>query len=447
MEHPDYSILSEVTSGNDTTDVSAASEAHQAPLALRFLDVLDEPGETEEPELAELAEQSEEPGGSEVHGVSEESEEQGQLDESEKLEEPTEWDKAPEAHKPPDAYELRKPRKPRKINENLELGDAKLLSPLAVTISPSLVVKSQPQVQLSSTCDPVCGKFVRKWKIIQNLARPKKKWGTPERKLYWGNQDPIRPISQSALKARLTKRLESLAQHKKVSHRYVPNRSLYYYSCGRESVIWEIPSPVLFSQPSKRIHQLAQPKRHEDDDLRNRPFSGNIRDSFKIPDASPRILRLSIAKGTDPNYLPPKISDTRISISVLSAVATPRIVDLAHPRIKLEGLCYEREKSEMPIRPVSIAAMQAKASPRITTLAKNKSVHQDYVPVRDVSWPVSHAAIHCKVSSRIQELANPSSRSPVCIVYYDPDVFKVKPAAMNAQCSPRIRALAEPIKR
>lgn len=30
------------------------------------------------------------------------------------------------------------------------------------------------------------------------------------------------------------------------------------------------------------------------------------KDSLKISDPSPRILRLSIAKGTDPNYLPPK---------------------------------------------------------------------------------------------------------------------------------------------
>lgn len=31
------------------------------------------------------------------------------------------------------------------------------------------------------------------------------------------------------------------------------------------------------------------------------------------------------------------------------------------------------------------------------------------------------------------------------IVYYDPEVFKVKPAALKTQCSPRIQELAEPI--
>ena len=49
---------------------------------------------------------------------------------------------------------------------------------------------------------------------------------------------------------------------------------------------------------------------------------------------------------------------TKISLSTLSAIATPRIIELAHPRIKLEGLCYERQRSELPIRPVSYHYLQ-----------------------------------------------------------------------------------------
>ena len=44
------------------------------------------------------------------------------------------------------------------------------------------------------------------------------------RKLLWGNQDPIRPVSRGALKAQLTERLDNLAQPKEVSHRHVPDR-------------------------------------------------------------------------------------------------------------------------------------------------------------------------------------------------------------------------------
>uniref|UniRef100_A0A8C6RL12 Sperm microtubule associated protein 2 like n=1 Tax=Nannospalax galili TaxID=1026970 RepID=A0A8C6RL12_NANGA len=61
-------------------------------------------------------------------------------------------------------------------------------------------------------------------KRTQVLSKPKVQWGTPDRRLFWGNQDPIHPVSEKALKARLTKRLEDLAQPKMVSRRYVPNR-------------------------------------------------------------------------------------------------------------------------------------------------------------------------------------------------------------------------------
>ncbi|KAB1282534.1 Testicular haploid expressed gene protein-like [Camelus dromedarius] len=179
-----------------------------------------------------------------------------------------------------------------------------------------------------------------------------------------------------------------------------------------------------------------------------RPFSDySTINSLQISDPSPRILRLSIAKGTNPDYVPPKKIETKISMSALTAVATPRIVELSHPRIKIEGLCFERERSEMPIHPISCAALLAKPSPRIVALAKARPLHQDYLPPRDASWPVSYAAIHSKISPRIQELANPNTRTPMHIIYYDPEVFKVKPAALKTQCSPRIRELAEPVRR
>ncbi|EPQ14529.1 Testicular haploid expressed protein [Myotis brandtii] len=222
------------------------------------------------------------------------------------------------------------------------------------------------------------------------------------RKLSWGNQDPIRPISHSALKSQLTKRLESLAQPKKVSFRYVPNRSLSDYL---------------------------------------------TRGSLPVCAPSPRILRLSIAKGLSPDYVPPKDIETKILAPALHAVATPRIIDLACPKIKIEGLCYPREKTDVPIRPITQAALLTTPSPRTVFLAKAKTLHQDYIPHRDPYWPVSYAATHSKISPRIEELANPSARTPMHIVYYDPEVFKVKPAALKAQCSPRVLELAEPLTR
>uniref|UniRef100_A0A0D9QYI6 Sperm microtubule associated protein 2 like n=1 Tax=Chlorocebus sabaeus TaxID=60711 RepID=A0A0D9QYI6_CHLSB len=465
MENQEFlgsSAPSEVTDGQVSTEIPTCSEVFQKPIVLRILDTHSELGESEDPEK---------------HENPEEPEEVREQDESEECDEPHESYEphAPYApHEPRDSYapwelhehhaapklrkaseprQLRQAREPRKPRKPREAKETELLPSAAVMISPSLITRAPPRPQLSFLgANPVSCDFVRKCfssrKRTPNLSKPKKQWGTPDRKLFWGNQDPIRPVSQGALKAQLTKRLENLAQPKEVSCLYVPNRAQYYYSCGRESVIWEITPPALFRQPSKRIQRLSQPSGFKRQCLLNRPFSDNsARDSLRISDPSPRILQLSVAKGTDPNYHPSKKMQTPISLSTLSAIATPRIVDLAHPRIKLEGLCYERQRSELPIRPVTPAAMLAKPSPRTIALAKSKSVHQDYLPDRDARWPVSYAATHSKASPRIQELANPNKRAPVHIVYYDPDVFKTKPAALKARCSQRIRELSQPLAR
>uniref|UniRef100_A0A4W2FA29 Sperm microtubule associated protein 2 like n=1 Tax=Bos indicus x Bos taurus TaxID=30522 RepID=A0A4W2FA29_BOBOX len=450
MESQEFSGPFGLSDGHHTAETSARSEALQKPLVRIF-------------DMNEQLEESEEA------GFSEESEEIPNHPKAYELYQSYESHKPLKPHAPYEPHaprEVRKPREPRKPRgppvprEPHKSQEIELLPRAGVMVSPSLLMRLPPRIppsSLSGRCwglsgalsnptpsrpggsnGKVCLSFSRK--RIQDLSRPKKQWRAPDRKLFWGNQDPIRPVSRNALKAQMTQRLENLAQSKEVSHRYVPNRVQYYYSCGRESVIWEIPSPALFCQPSKRIQKLAQPNRSKRGDYL-------IRGSLQFSDPSPRILRLSMAKATNPNYVPPKSIETKILSSALTAIAAPRIVDLAHPRIKIEGLCFERERSEKPIRPISHAALLAHPSPRILALAKAKPLHKDYLPPRNALWPVSYAAIHSKISPRIQELANPNTRTPVHIVYYDPEVFKVKPAALKTQCSPRIQELAEPITR
>uniref|UniRef100_A0A8I3WSB4 Sperm microtubule associated protein 2 like n=1 Tax=Callithrix jacchus TaxID=9483 RepID=A0A8I3WSB4_CALJA len=420
QEFPGSSPPSEVIDGQDSTEISTCSEVVQKPTVLRILDTHSDLGEYEDPEEVKNAEEPEK------------IREQDQPDDSEQCDEhykPFEPHAPYAPHEPRDSYapdELHEPRAAPKLRKACESRQARqtreprkpckaketvLLPSAAVLTSPSLITRVPPRPpQLSFLgANPVSCDFVRKCffsrKRIQNLSKPKKQWGTPD-------------------------------------------RPQYYYSCGRESVIWEMNPPALFRQPSKRLQRLAQPRGFKRQCLLNRPFSDYLtRDSLQISDPSPRILQLSIAKGTDPKYHPSKNVQTNISLSTLSAIPTPRIVDLAHPRIKLEGLCYEKQRTELPIRPVTPAAMLAKPSPRTIALAKSKSVHQDYLPDHDAHWPVSYAATHCKASPRIQELANPNKRAPVPIVYYDPDVFKVKPAALKAQCPQRIRELAQPLSR
>nr|KAF6503025.1 theg spermatid protein like [Molossus molossus] len=268
--------------------------------------------------------------------------------------------------KPQEHHASRKPRKPstsRKSQgpqaprEPYKAHEAELLPRTTMMMAPSLVTKFQPRIPLSTLSAPVPRELARKCffsrKRMKALSKPKKQWRAPDRKLLWGNQDPIRPICRTALKNQLTRRLENLAQPKEVSHRYVPNRAQYYYSCGRESLIWDIPTPVLLIKPSKRIRKLAQPNKFKNVYLINRSFSDSLTESLEMSGPSPRIIRLSIAKELDPDYVPPKSIETKIPVSSLNAVATQRIIDLAHPKIKIEGLCYPRERCDMPIRPVS----------------------------------------------------------------------------------------------
>ncbi|XP_057585293.1 testicular haploid expressed gene protein-like [Hippopotamus amphibius kiboko] len=461
MESHEFSRFSEQSDGRDRAETPSRSEALRKPFVVRIFGIHNQPEESAEPGLPEESEDADE---QDQQGESEECAESDQIHEPHEppeLFQPNEPHKplkphAPhEPHEPHPPREAHKPRKrqgPRVPRDPHKPHEVELRPGAGVMISPSLLNRFPPRLPPSSLSDPGPCDFIRKCsfsrKRIQDLSRPKKQWRAPDRKLCWGNQDPICPVSRSALTAQLTKRLENLAQPKEVSHQYAPNRVQYYYSCGRESVIWEIPSPALFCQPSKRIQKLAQPNRFKKGYLINKPFSDHLtRDSLQTSDPSPRILQLSVAKATNPNYVPPKSVETKISMSTLNATATPRIIDLAHPRFKIEGLCFERERNEMPIRPISHAALLARPSPRILALAKARPLHQDYLPPRDAYWPVSFAAIHSKISPRIQELANPNTRTPVHIVYYDPEVFKVKPAALKTQCSPRIHELAEPLRR
>uniref|UniRef100_A0A4X1TV72 Theg spermatid protein like n=1 Tax=Sus scrofa TaxID=9823 RepID=A0A4X1TV72_PIG len=448
MGSPEFPSPSGLSDGCRTTEVAAGSESPQKPLVVRIFNVHNRPEESEGTDEQDQRGEREEP---------EESDEILEGHEHYERPKPSRHCAHYETHKPSKSqapYEPRKPQSPHAPSNPHKPYEAQLLPGAGVMVSPSLANRFQPRIPPSSLSGRywgpsgtlTWGSFSRK--RIQDLSRPKKQWGAPDRKLLWGNQDPIRPVSRGALKAQLTERLDNLAQPKEVSHRHVPDRAHYFYSCGRESVIWEIPPPALLCRPSKRIQKLAEPNRFKTGYLINRPFSDYLtRESLQISGPSPRILRLSVAKGTNPNYVPPKSIETKISTSALNAVATPRIVDLAQPRIKIEGLCFERESNEMPIRPVSRAALLASASPRTLALARARPPHRDYLLPRDVHWPVSRAALHSKISPRIQELANPNTRSPMHIIYYDPEVFKVKPAALKTRCSPRIQELAEPLRR
>ncbi|XP_043825555.1 testicular haploid expressed gene protein-like [Dromiciops gliroides] len=285
---------------------------------------------------------------------------------------------------------------------------------------------------------------------IRDLSRPKKVWRAPDRKLVWGNQDTIKPLSLSALNAKLTKRFERLAEPKKISKLHIPNRPEYYNSWGRGSIIWKLPTKSFFNYPSPRIENLAVPKQLQEEYLEKRPYSSpewHVKDPSLIPEASVRIVQLSVAKSTHPDFVAPKQVETKITPAALHANPSSRVISLSEPRIKTETLYFERGRNDLPIRPVSTAAMAAQPSSRTLFLAKAKTVHGDYLPMRPVQQPVRRAALNYVPSPRIEALSTPNPRNPLTVNAINLDAFKVKETAKVAICSPRIVKLAEPIKR
>lgn len=79
----------------------------------------------------------------------------------------------------------------------------------------------------------------------------------------------------------------------RVSLSSAPCRVQYYYSCGRDSVIWEIPPPALITQPSKRIQKLAKPNRFKTQSLINR---WGILDSAEILIYLPKFHSFSLSE-------------------------------------------------------------------------------------------------------------------------------------------------------
>ncbi|XP_028928587.1 testicular haploid expressed gene protein-like isoform X3 [Ornithorhynchus anatinus] len=185
----------------------------------------------------------------------------------------------------------------------------------------------------------------------RQLSKPKREWGSPVRRLDWGNQETIRSVSASALRAGLSERLEFLARPKKVHSSLC--RPKYLYSCGRESSIWKYPPGVTFSYPSERILKLAEPKRVHESYLKLRPRSSPewpVSRAALTCEASEHLKRLSQAKLQHQDYCPPRTVETQIPRTALRAQASQRLTSLSQPKVKSESLVLDLGRKEEPIR-------------------------------------------------------------------------------------------------
>uniref|UniRef100_A0A6I8N8B6 Testicular haploid expressed gene protein-like n=1 Tax=Ornithorhynchus anatinus TaxID=9258 RepID=A0A6I8N8B6_ORNAN len=245
----------------------------------------------------------------------------------------------------------------------------------------------------------------------RQLSKPKREWGSPVRRLDWGNQETIRSVSASALRAGLSERLEFLARPKKVHSSLC--RPKYLYSCGRESSIWKYPPGVTFSYPSERILKLAEPKRVHESYLKLRPRSSPewpVSRAALTCEASEHLKRLSQAKLQHQDYCPPRTVETQIPRTALRAQASQRLTSLSQPKVKSESLVLDLGRKEEPIRWVSKTAREAKPTPRTIKLAQARPLPDGYLPIRDAQWLVSPAAMRAFASPRTVQLSAPIRR-------------------------------------
>ncbi|KAG6921206.1 theg spermatid protein-like, partial [Chelydra serpentina] len=175
---------------------------------------------------------------------------------------------------------------------------------------------------------------------IRELARPKKPkaaWENYSSRLEWGNQETIWPLSLSALTARPTPRIMSLAKPKKIFDGSLQSRRLFLYSCGRMSEIWQRPTLMDLALPSPRILKLAEPKKYQTAYLKQRPRSSP---EWPMPtaaltcEASQRVLELARPKSVHPGFMLNRKVGTHIRDIARMTLTTPRTQLLAQPKIQ-----------------------------------------------------------------------------------------------------------------
>ncbi|KAM4673907.1 sperm microtubule associated protein 2-like isoform 2-T2 [Amazona ochrocephala] len=121
-----------------------------------------------------------------------------------------------------------------------------------------------------------------------------------------------------------------------------------------------------------------------------------------------------------------------------------RLVKLAEPKQYQAAYLLQRPRTS-PEWPVSPAALNCKASPRIVELAQPKVLHPEFLPTKKVPTQVTNAAALARASSRIQQLAEPWVKKVTCCYEYGPFESAILPVSKFAQeaiASPRTLELA-----
>ncbi|XP_075607768.1 sperm microtubule associated protein 2-like isoform X1 [Balearica regulorum gibbericeps] len=183
---------------------------------------------------------------------------------------------------------------------------------------------------------------------IQELAEPKKVACANDPRLVWGNQETIWTLSRHAVTAQPSPRTVALAKPKQ-------DFGKHQCSCGQESMICERPPLVNFGFLSDRLLKLSEPKKYQAAYLQQRPRQSPewpVSPAALSYKASPRILELARPKVLHPEFLYAREVPTQVTNVVAMARASSRLQRLAEPRVRKVTCCYELSFPESVIHPV-----------------------------------------------------------------------------------------------
>ncbi|XP_030252660.1 testicular haploid expressed gene protein-like isoform X2 [Sparus aurata] len=217
---------------------------------------------------------------------------------------------------------------------------------------------------------------------------------TPCVKLSWGNQQPIWPVSASALGAVPSPRIQYLSRHKRdfsarEDHRRMEEEAASFFRktqrpSSRASQYEHI---VRLSTPRTRSRssQEAGPP-HTTQCERNCPI-WHVDPKLKTAVVTLRLLQLSNPKLNHPDFQSNRQSVESIaSFAHKSAQISQQLVQLSLPRLKQSNICSDLGRPEETIWTVPRAAARATTSARIETLATPKQLSKDYIPPKEPEW-------------------------------------------------------------
>lgn len=286
----------------------------------------------------------------------------------------------------------------------------------------------------------------------KDLSRPKEQkiewWTNVGPNVMWGTQEMMWPVSRSIPDA--TDRVKTLASPKKnFQTGKSSGRPLFYYSCGRSSMVWEL--KPLQQQANVRVQELARSKElHRDHRENRREYLYSCGRNTPIwlvgkgaqqAEDRPRTRQLAEPKQPPKEYEGARQIETIIPKSALKGEPSERTQSLSFPKKRPEGPFRD------PVWTVPVSAKNASATERCAELARSKSTPDSYQKPKDEIWPISKAARRATATPRVDELSKPIVRASMDHVQFNPDAFLVKETALKGVVPKRIETLSRPIDR